>query len=72
MGSGKVELDLKGVVLERKLEGLEVDLKGEAQIVGYLPGLDLKGEAFGQISGECQSDLKGGIEKGKAKPLFLY
>ena len=69
--NNKVKLDLKGVVLERKLEGLEVDLKGEAQVVGYLPGLDLKGEAFGQMSGECQSDLKGEIEKGQAKPLFL-
>ena len=38
--NNKVKLDLKGVVLERKLEGLEVDLKGE-------------------------------IEKGQAKPLFL-
>ena len=53
------------------MEGLEVDLKGEAQVVGYLPGLDLKGEAVGQIGGECQSDLKGEIEKGQAKPLFL-
>jgi len=42
--------------LERRLAGLEVDLKGEA---------------IGQISGECQSDLKGEIEKGQAKPLFL-
>jgi len=53
------------------LGGLEIDLKGEAQVVGYLPGLDLKGETFGQISGECQSDLKGEIEKGRAEPLFL-
>ena len=53
------------------MEGLEVDLKGEAQVVGYLPGLDLKGEAFGQMSGECQSDLKGEIEEEKVKPLFL-
>ncbi len=53
------------------MEGLEVDLKGAAQVVGYLPGLDLKGEAIGQISGECQSDLKGESEKGQAKPLFL-
>ena len=45
--NNKVKLDLKGVVLERKLEGLEVDLKGEA---------------FGQISGEYQSALKGEIE----------
>jgi len=69
--NNKVKLDLKGVVLERKSEGLEVDLKGEAQVVGYLPGLDPKGEAFGQMSGECQSDLKGEIEKGQAKPFFL-
>lgn len=53
------------------MEGLEVDLKGEAQVVRYLPGLDVKGEAFGQISGRCQSDLKGEIEKGRVKPLFL-
>ncbi len=53
--NNKVKLDLKGVVLEGKLEGLEVDLKGEAQVVGYLPGLDLKGE----------------IEKGQAKHLCL-
>ena len=44
---------MKGVVLERKLEGLEVDLKGEAQVVRYLPGLDLKGEAIGQMRKEC-------------------
>lgn len=69
--NNKVKLDLKGVVLERKLEGLEVDLTGEAQVVGYLPGFDLKGEAIGQISGKCQSDLKGEIEKERAKPLFL-
>lgn len=69
--NNKVKLDLKGVVLERKLEGLEVDLKGEAQVVGYVPGIDLKGEAFGQMSGECQSDLKGEIDKGRAKPLVL-
>jgi len=65
--NNKVKLDLKGVVLERKLEGLEVDLKGAAQVVGYLPGLDLKGAAFGQMSGESQFDLKGEIEKGWAK-----
>ena len=40
-------------------------------MVRYLPGLDLKGEAVGQIGGECQSDLKGEIEKGQAEPLFL-
>ena len=53
------------------MEGLEVDLKGEAQVVRYLPGLDLKGEAIGQIRKECQSDLKGEIGKGQAEPLFL-
>ncbi len=53
------------------MEGLEVDLKGAAQVVGYLPGLDLKGEAIRQISGGCQSELKGESEKGQTKPLFL-
>jgi len=71
MTSNKVKTRPERCSLDRRLEGLEVDLKGEAQVVRYLPGLDPKGEAFGQISGECQSDLKGESEKGQAKPLFL-
>ena len=39
MASNKVKTRPERCSLERRLKGLEVDLKGEAQVVRYLPGL---------------------------------
>ena len=58
----KMKLFLKGVVSGEKLGGIEVDLKGETQLVAYLLGLDVKREANEQIGNWCLSDLKGEVD----------
>ncbi len=59
MGADKMKLVLKGVASK----GIELVLKGEGQLSGYLLGIDVKREEPEQIGNwYLLSDLKGEIE----------
>ncbi len=59
MASNKVKTRPERCSLDRRLEELEVDLRGEAQVVGYLLGLDLKGEIEKGWARENVEDIYG-------------